>query len=121
MVGSVIESQLTAETRDSETELRRIVRRIVESFDTREIVLFGSRAEGRAATDSDADLLVVMKTDLPFYERGAAIRRAIRPCALPLDLLVFTPEELEPLVSEPLSFVGRILRTGKVLHSGRAA
>ncbi|HET6204952.1 MAG TPA: nucleotidyltransferase domain-containing protein [Planctomycetota bacterium] len=107
--------------RVAEAELERIVRVIVERFDPETIVLFGSRAEGRAAPDSDADLLVVMRTALPFYERAPAIRDAIWPHDLGLDLLVFTPEEVVPLESDPVSFVGGILRTGRVLHRRRAA
>ncbi|MCI0587166.1 MAG: nucleotidyltransferase domain-containing protein [Planctomycetes bacterium] len=107
--------------RHAEAELERIVRVVVERFDPERVVLFGSRAEGRAAPDSDADLLVVMRTALPFYERAAAIRDAIWPHDLGLDLLVYTPEEVVPLESDPLSFVGGILRTGKVLHRRRAA
>jgi predicted nucleotidyltransferase len=99
-----------------ETELDRIVRRIVERFHSERIVLFGSRAEGRAAADSDAGLLVVKRTDLPFYDRSAAILESLWPLHLPVDLLVFTPEEVAPLESEPLSLVGEILRRGKVLH-----
>ncbi len=104
-----------------EEELARIVRVIAERFDPEKILLFGSRAEGRAAPDSDADLLVVMRTDLPYYEREPAIRSVLWPHDLPLDLLVFTPEEATPLEKEPTSFVGEILRTGKVLYQRRAA
>jgi predicted nucleotidyltransferase len=105
----------------AEEELARIVRAIAESFDPERILLFGSRAEGRAAPDSDADLLIVMRTDLPYYEREPAIRKVLWPHDLPLDLLVFTPEEVAPLEKEPFSFVGEILRTGKVLHTRRVA
>ena len=84
-------------------------------------MLFGSRATGRADPESDADLLVVLRTNLPFYERGVAIRKAIWPYEIALDLLVFTPEEVAPLEADPMSFVGEILRTGKVLYQPRAA
>jgi len=105
----------------AERELSRIVRTIAEKFDTERIVLFGSRATGKADPESDADLLVVLRTDLSYYERGAAIRMAIWPHDLALDLLVFTPEEVAPLKADPFSFVGEILRTGKVLYRRRAA
>ncbi|HET6204944.1 MAG TPA: nucleotidyltransferase domain-containing protein [Planctomycetota bacterium] len=108
-------------TPSPEEELARIVRVIAEKFDPEKIVLFGSRAEGRAAPDSDADLLVVMRTDLPYYDREPAIREFLWPHDLPLDLLVFTPEEAAPLERERFSSVGEILRTGKVLYQRRAA
>jgi len=113
------EDSLTAA--EGEAEIDRIVRRIVDRFRPDRIVLFGSRAEGRAAPDSDADLLIVWRTDLPFYQRPPEIRRAIRPHHLSLDLIVLTPEEAARLELEPSSFLGDILRTGKVLHGRRVA
>ena len=110
-----------AELAASEKELARIVRVISEKFDPERIVLFGSRAEGRAAPDSDADLVVVMRSSLPYYERVADVHGALWPYDLPLDLFVFTPEEAAPLEMEPFSFIGEILRTGKVLYRKRAA
>ncbi len=111
----------TAELAASEKELARIVRVLAEKFDPERVVLFGSRAEGRAAPDSDADLLVVMRSSLPYYERVAGVYGALWPYDVPLDLLVFTPEEAAPLEGDPDSFVGGILRTGKVLYRRRAA
>ena len=110
-----------AAERAAEAELDRIVRIIVEKFDPEKIVLFGSRAEGRAAPDSDADLLVVMRTSLPFWERGGAIRTALEHQELGLDLLVFTPEEIDERADDPFSLVHEVLRKGKLLHARSAA
>jgi predicted nucleotidyltransferase len=115
------ESQAPPPIPSPEEELARIVRVIAERFDPEKILLFGSRAQGRAAPDSDADLLVVMRSNLPYYDRVSAVLSALWPHDLPLDLLVFTPEEAGPLQEEPFSFVGEILRTGKVLYQRRAA
>jgi len=41
-------------------KLRHIIERIVKKFSPQKIILFGSRAEGRAQEQSDVDLLVVM-------------------------------------------------------------
>ncbi|HKB14949.1 MAG TPA: nucleotidyltransferase domain-containing protein [Planctomycetota bacterium] len=105
----------------AEAELDRIVRVVVEKFDPERIVLFGSRAEGRAAPDSDADLLIVMRTSLPFWSRGGAIRSALGYQRLGLDLLVYTPEEIAGRAQDPFSLVHEILRTGRVLHAKSAA
>jgi predicted nucleotidyltransferase len=45
--------------------LERIRRTIVEHLRPRRVVLFGSRARGSAAPDSDYDIMVEMETDLP--------------------------------------------------------
>ena len=115
------DSASEAAERAAAAELDRIVRLIVEKFDPEKIVLFGSRAEGRAAPDSDADLLIVMRTSIPFWERGGAIRMALEHQELGLDLLVFTPEELDERADDPFSLAHEILKNGKLLHARSAA
>src|SRR5688572_24890642 len=66
--GSVID------TRVSEDQvLARITRTIVDGLRPRRIVLFGSRARGNAAPDSDYDIMVEMETDLRSSERIGAV------------------------------------------------
>ena len=43
--------------------ITEMVRRIVDRFHPEKIILFGSHARGTAASDSDADLLVVMRVE----------------------------------------------------------
>jgi predicted nucleotidyltransferase len=49
----------------TDSALRRLVAHVVEAMQPVEIWLFGSRAEGRARSTSDFDLLVVMPDDTP--------------------------------------------------------
>ena len=42
-----------------------LLRSIVEHFDPRRVILFGSRAHGRPRKDSDHDLLVIVDDDIP--------------------------------------------------------
>ena len=60
----------------AEPPLDLIVRRIVEGLDPERIILFGSRARGDPRPDSDVDLMVVMKTEQPFFERMLRVRVA---------------------------------------------
>ena len=48
-------------TRDS---IQQYVQLLVERFQPRTVLLFGSQAEGTAGIDSDVDLLVVMNHDM---------------------------------------------------------
>jgi HEPN domain-containing protein len=48
---------------DRPKELDRVVRRLIESFDPVAVYLFGSRARGDAAVDSDYDLMLVLADD----------------------------------------------------------
>lgn len=50
------------------TDLDRLVRHVVDVMRPVEIWLFGSRAEGRARSSSDYDLLVVMPDGTPEAE-----------------------------------------------------
>ena len=49
--------------------LQEIVGKIVERFQPRRIILFGSRARGDHRRDSDLDLFVEMDTDAKPHER----------------------------------------------------
>ena len=74
-------------------ELRDIVARIVDPA-TEKILLFGSTARGTVRSTSDLDLLVVRHDCRRPGERADDLYRRARP-RVALDLLVYTPEELE--------------------------
>lgn len=54
---------------DEPAELDRVVRRLVEAVEPVAIYLFGSRARGDAAVDSDYDLMIVLADDSPLQSR----------------------------------------------------
>ncbi|GHV85187.1 hypothetical protein AGMMS50230_07950 [Spirochaetia bacterium] len=62
---------------------------IVETVPVEEIYLFGSWAYGIPNKDSDIDLYVVFKDDMPIRELDAldAVRTALPARKMPLDLL----------------------------------
>ena len=90
-------------------------RRIGILFKPDRVILFGSHAEGRATTDSDVDLLVIMPTDRNPVDESVAIRLAVRP-PFPVDVLVRTPEMIERRLAIGDPFIGNILRHGKLLY-----
>ena len=47
--------------RQTERLIKEMVQRIVAGFNPEKVILFGSYARGTAGTDSDVDLLVVMR------------------------------------------------------------
>jgi len=75
--------------------LREIVDRIVRGSSPRKVILFGSRARGTAAAESDVNLLVV--TDRPGSRRqqAVAIDLALADIRVAKDVLVVGAEELE--------------------------
>jgi predicted nucleotidyltransferase len=67
--------------------------RIISHFDPEKIILFGSYSRGDATDQSDVDLLVVARTDLPQRERFRAIRRLLADYPVAFDVYLKTPEE----------------------------
>lgn len=76
--------------------LERLVRHVVEAMQPLQIWLFGSRAEGRARSTSDYDLLVVMPDGTPDAEldpvRAWRLGWEVRVTA---DIIPCTRSELE--------------------------
>lgn len=77
------------------------------------VILFGSYARGRRDLLTDLDVVVVMDSELDFVGRTAELAGRLR-AGVPLDLLVYTPEEWECLRERP--FMQEIVKTGKVLY-----
>jgi uncharacterized protein len=95
--------------------IRDFSRRIAEEYKPQTIILFGSYAAGRATTDSDVDLLVVMPYEGRSVDQSVDIRMRLRP-SFPLDLLVRTPEAVRQRIEIGDTFLRDILQTGKVLY-----
>ncbi len=83
------------------------------------IILFGSRAEGRSAADSDIDVAVVSEDfrGKDIFQRTDMLQdasaRTIRKFAVPVDLVLLTPKELHSKSSPVAGYV----RAGKILHA----
>lgn len=100
----------------TEEILQEIVRRVVEAVDPDKIILFGSYAYGQPHEASDLDLLVIMPSDKPRWQRSIPIYNALRGLLIPKDVVVYTPEEVEEWSEVPQAFVTTAFRKGKVLY-----
>ena len=79
-------------------ELLKIVERLKLEFEPTRIILFGSRALANARSDSDFDLVVVVRsTSLSRIERMEKARKAIRDLHVSADVFVFTTTEFDLL------------------------
>lgn len=100
--------------------LREMTDAIVREIKPRQIILFGSHARGDARPDSDLDFLVV--EDGPFdaqRSRRAAMTRLselLFDYFIPMDFLVFTPEEIEKWKGTRNHVIAHALKEGKVLY-----
>jgi predicted nucleotidyltransferase len=96
-------------------EIKKIVDQIVKNYRPQKIILFGSRARGKAKTSSDIDLAVIKKTKDNFIERLKKIAKIVKTWEA-VDILVYTPKEWEKNLKENHYFFKEIEKTGKVLY-----
>jgi predicted nucleotidyltransferase len=105
------------EIRHAPITLRRIMKvvdQIVAKFSPRKVILFGSRATGKARRHSDVDLLVITekRTDC---RTSVRIRMAI-DYDFPLDLVVWDSRRLEERIQAHDWFLIEAMEQGKVLY-----
>lgn len=100
---------------DADT-LASVTRTIVERFHPKRIVLFGSYARGDADEESDLDLFVEMNTLRRPPERAIEIASVFGLHSWPMDIFVYTPEEVKQLRGKGGTLLEEIEREGKVLY-----
>jgi predicted nucleotidyltransferase len=96
--------------------LTEIVGRIRSVTSPEKIVLFGSRARGDARPDSDLDLLVIADSKEPRSARARPIYGALSDILIPMDILVYSPQEVEEWRNVPQAFVTTALREGTIIY-----
>ena len=97
-------------------KIEAAVRRIVENNNPQKIILFGSYATNNFNEHSDLDLLIIKETNLPSHKRGREIRKNLRGLKIPIDIVVYTPEEIKEWKEERHSFISKILKEGKIIY-----
>lgn len=104
-----------------EGDARAVIDATVSAVDPEQVILFGSRARGDAHAESDIDLLVIMQE--PFTAEHSRqdhlrrIRRALRDCRLPVDILLYSRDEVDAWRDSPNHVVGRSLREGVAVYA----
>jgi predicted nucleotidyltransferase len=93
-----------------------IIERIVSGYDPEKIILFGSYAFGNQNSDSDVDLFVVKESDMPRPQRTVFLRKMLIGTGVPIDLVVYTPQEVEKSQNIAYSFVNEVIKKGKVVY-----
>ena len=93
-----------------------IARRLSEAVPAgSRVVLFGSRARGEAARDSDYDVLVIEPQVENRMEESARLRRTLNGLRSPIDVIVVPEAEAESRAKVAGTVVDRALREGRVL------
>jgi predicted nucleotidyltransferase len=96
--------------------ISEVARRIADAFRPRRIILFGSHARGEATAGSDLDLFVEMETTQRPPERAVAVGAIFGMRDWPLDVVVYTPEEVNQLRGIRGTLLSIIESEGKVLY-----
>ena len=96
--------------------VEEIVRRIVETVHPEKIILFGSLARGDARPESDLDILVIAQSQEPRFRRSAPLYGILSDIFIPMDILVYSPEEVEEWSGVRQAFVTTAIREGRVLY-----
>jgi predicted nucleotidyltransferase len=99
-----------------EKEIKNITKQIIDKYKPEKIILFGSAVRGKLTRDSDVDFLVIKK-ETPLYgvDRMRELSRMIER-DIPVDLLVYRPEEFEKRLAMGDPFLKSIIKEGKVLY-----
>ncbi len=95
-----------------------VVTRIIKALHPSAIFLFGSRAWGSPGSDSDVDLMVILKSsDDPPWTRATKALEQLRGAGVGCDLLVKTEAEVDRESRFPSSLTSKILRDGKKIYT----
>lgn len=97
-------------------ELQRILEILISRYQPEKIILFGSLATGEITEESDLDLLIIKETTRRPIERVMEIDALLGHPRIALDVLVYTPKEIEYLQREGSQFIEDILSSGLVLY-----
>ena len=100
----------------TQEQIDEIKKRIVENIMPEKIILFGSYAKGTATEESDLDLLIVKESNIPRYKRGREVRKYLRGLKIPVDLLVYTKDEIKRWSNVKTAFITTVMGKGKVLY-----
>ena len=101
---------------DTRDILRQIVDRVRRVADPQRIVLFGSQARSETRENSDFDILVVRSSRAPRFQRSAPIYAALADLPVEVEVVVYTPTEIEEWSKVPQAFVTTAIREGRVLY-----
>ena len=97
-------------------ELQRIVATLIDKYQPEKIILFGSLATDRIHEWSDIDLLIIKETEKRPLDRALEAYSLLDNYREPVDIIVYTPAEVELLLNEGSFFVADILTEGRILY-----
>ncbi len=96
--------------------IQQVINNIQQFYKPEKIMLFGSAAANTMTEDSDIDLIVIKQTNEPKHTRSAAIYKHLMSLKMPLDIMVYTPQEYNIEANNPYSFLHNALINSRVVY-----
>lgn len=75
--------------------IKQIATQLGVKANAERVILFGSYARGDAKDDSDVDIMIIAESKLPRFKRSRELYKMFIPYPFSMDLLVYTPKEIE--------------------------
>ncbi len=100
----------------NQEQIRKVVKTIVEGYNPRKIILFGSYAYGHPTEDSDLDILVIKDDDLPGIQRNRKVRNFLKDFSIPIDVIVKSSLEFDTLKDVIGTVIYPANKYGKVIY-----
>jgi len=104
-------------TKIHQKEIENITKQIVKKYKPEKIILYGSFAYGKPNEDSDVDLLIIKSTQKTRTKRHLEVDRMLLDRTVPLDILVYTPQEIKKRLLLGDFFIKDIIQQGKILYA----
>ena len=97
--------------------LPKITNQIIKNYQPQQIILFGSLAQGKSS--NDIDLFLIKKSKFKRHiDRVREVRKFL-PSEIPIDLIIYTPEEVKEALRSGSYFIEDILKEGKILYEAK--
>jgi len=100
--------------------LKDITNRIIEYYKPEKIILYGFYGTQRRKKDSDIDLFIIKDTDKKIIERVSEVERLFSDRLLPLDIRVYTSQEVRFLYSIGSPFIEEVIEKGRLFYMRKA-
>jgi predicted nucleotidyltransferase len=97
-------------------EAERVIEMAKEKIEPILMIVFGSVASRTANDDSDLDLVLVKESDENRIIRSAKARLALEDSNIPIDIIVYTPEEFKRGMFNKYSLPYEAMATGRIVH-----
>lgn len=105
-------------TKKNTKKIQTVVNKIVQEYEPEKVILFGSYAWGKPREWSDLDLFIIKKSKKRRIDRERELRTKLFGNNFPpLDLLIYTPQEVKKRLYIEDFFIEDIIKKGKVVYA----